>query len=73
MISSELPEILGISDRILVMREGRIAGELARRGDAGSDHELATGLEHSGRGHRSDRHCGRFPPNRRVLGTTRAC
>ncbi|MFW6184845.1 MAG: ATP-binding cassette domain-containing protein, partial [Chloroflexota bacterium] len=27
MISSELPEILGMSDRILVMREGRISGE----------------------------------------------
>ncbi|MEO6001600.1 MAG: sugar ABC transporter ATP-binding protein [Opitutus sp.] len=27
MISSELPEILGMSDRILVMREGRLAGE----------------------------------------------
>jgi ABC-type sugar transport system ATPase subunit len=30
MISSELPEILGMSDRILVMRQGRIAGELSR-------------------------------------------
>lgn len=30
MISSELPEILGMSDRILVMREGRITGEFAR-------------------------------------------
>jgi ABC-type sugar transport system ATPase subunit len=30
MISSELPEIIGMSDRILVMRSGRIAGELAR-------------------------------------------
>jgi ABC-type sugar transport system ATPase subunit len=29
-ISSELPEILGMSDRILVMREGRIAAEYAR-------------------------------------------
>ena len=31
MISSELPEILGMSDRILVMHEGRITGELLRR------------------------------------------
>ena len=30
MISSELPEVLGMSDRILVMHEGRIAGELPR-------------------------------------------
>jgi ribose transport system ATP-binding protein len=30
MISSELPEILGLSDRILVMREGRICGEFTR-------------------------------------------
>ena len=27
MISSELPEVLGMSDRILVMQGGRIAGE----------------------------------------------
>jgi len=30
MISSELPEILGMSDRIVVMHEGRIKGELMR-------------------------------------------
>lgn len=30
MISSELPEILGMSDRILVMREGRIVAEFDR-------------------------------------------
>ena len=30
MISSELPEVLGMSDRIMVMREGRIAKELTR-------------------------------------------
>jgi L-arabinose transport system ATP-binding protein len=30
VISSELPEILALSDRILVMQAGRIAGELAR-------------------------------------------
>jgi len=30
MISSELPEVMGMSDRILVMREGRIAAEFSR-------------------------------------------
>jgi ribose transport system ATP-binding protein len=30
MVSSELPEILAVSDRIVVMREGRITGELSR-------------------------------------------
>ncbi|WEJ60139.1 sugar ABC transporter ATP-binding protein [Devosia sp. FJ2-5-3] len=30
MVSSDLPEILGASDRILVMREGRIVGEFDR-------------------------------------------
>ncbi|MGQ4666429.1 sugar ABC transporter ATP-binding protein [Metabacillus halosaccharovorans] len=31
MISSELPEVLGISDRVLVMSEGRLTGELSRK------------------------------------------
>ena len=31
MASSELPELLGMSDRILVMHEGRMAGELSRK------------------------------------------
>jgi rhamnose transport system ATP-binding protein len=30
MISSELPEVMGMSDRILVMRSGRIVAEVAR-------------------------------------------
>ena len=33
MISSELPEVLGMCDRILVMRNGRITGELASDDD----------------------------------------
>ena len=30
MVSSELPEVMGVADRILVMRQGQIVGELAR-------------------------------------------
>ena len=30
MISSELPEILGMSDRVLVMCEGRMTGQFTR-------------------------------------------
>ena len=30
MISSELPEVLGMSDRVLVMREGRLVAEFDR-------------------------------------------
>lgn len=32
LISSEMPEILGLSDRIYVMQNGRITGELSREG-----------------------------------------
>ena len=30
VVSSELPEIIGLCDRILVMKDGRLCGELAR-------------------------------------------
>ena len=30
MVSSELPEVMGVADRILVMRQGRIVGEVPR-------------------------------------------
>jgi ribose transport system ATP-binding protein len=30
MISSELPEVLGMSDSVLILRQGTIVGELAR-------------------------------------------
>jgi ribose transport system ATP-binding protein len=40
MISSELPELVGMSDRILVMHEGRISGELDR--DSFSEEKIMT-------------------------------
>ena len=46
MISSDLPEVLGLSDRVLVMREGRIAGRFDRA--AANEERLpacASGLE----------------------------
>jgi rhamnose transport system ATP-binding protein len=40
MISSELPEVLGVSDRILVMREGELVAELSR--DDASEEAIMT-------------------------------
>ena len=31
MISSELPEVIGMSDRIMVMHEGKVKGEIMRK------------------------------------------
>ena len=45
MISSEMPELLGMCDRIYVMSEGRLAGELrCRRGNTGTYY----GFDHAG-------------------------
>ena len=33
MVSSELPEVIGMSDRIIVMREGQINGVLDKKDD----------------------------------------
>lgn len=41
MISSELPEVLGMADRILVMHEGRIAGEIKDVPAATQQHIMA--------------------------------
>ena len=45
MISSELPEVLGMCDRIMVMHEGDKVGEVVR-GDATQERilQMATGL-----------------------------
>jgi ribose transport system ATP-binding protein len=45
MISSELPELIGMADRILVMREGALAGELPAGAGEPDIMRLATGEE----------------------------
>jgi ribose transport system ATP-binding protein len=49
VISSDLPEIIGICDRVIVMRAGRIAGEIKRAATSPLNQEdimaLATGME----------------------------
>ena len=48
LISSELPEVLGMSDRIYIMNEARIVGEMKAE-DATQENIMATILK-SGRG-----------------------
>lgn len=48
MISSELPEVLGMCDRIYIMNEGKIAGELS--GEEASQELIMTYILKSGKG-----------------------
>ena len=46
VISSEMPEIIGLSDRVLVMRQGRISGDVSGAGITEENIvRLAMGLE----------------------------
>ena len=49
VISSELPEILAVSDRIVTMREGRVTGEIARN-DATQEILMSMMTFHDGAG-----------------------
>ena len=44
MISSELPEVLGMSDRIVVMHEGRISGEITDAAHATQNQIMALAI-----------------------------
>jgi ribose transport system ATP-binding protein len=43
MVSSELPEVIGMSDRIVVMKDGRVAGEMPRGSSEEDVLTMATG------------------------------
>jgi ABC-type sugar transport system ATPase subunit len=49
LISSELPELVALSTRTLVLREGRLVGELARGADQTSLMRLMTGVDRGDR------------------------
>ena len=53
MVSSELPEILGMSDQILVMKEGTITGQLSRQ-NANQEEVLKLAIGGGHLGGRSD-------------------
>jgi len=48
MISSEIPEIIGMSDRIIVMNEGRLVSEI-KRGEATQEKVLTAALGEKGK------------------------
>ena len=57
MISSELPEIIGMSDRILVMCDGAIGGELPAKSSEARIMLVATG------------HCDQSEPSNQTVGS----
>ena len=54
LVSSELPELLGISDRIVVLRDGKVAGELPPTATEAEVIALGTGAESSAVAGRGD-------------------
>ena len=44
LISSELPEVLGMSDRVVVMHEGRVSGEITDVAAATQEDVLALAM-----------------------------
>ena len=69
MISSELPEVLGMADRVIVLFEGRVAGRVrSQRGERGLDHAGRGGPRRRRRRHERGR--GSAPRSRNAPGRT---
>ena len=51
LISSELPEVMGLADRVLVMQEGRIVAEFARGGPDWSAERIVAAATGAPAGH----------------------
>ncbi len=49
LVSSELPELIGMSDRILMLNEGRIGGEFTRA-EATQEKLMQAAMAHAGSG-----------------------
>lgn len=49
MVSSEMTEVIGMSDRIIIMREGNITGELTDKSEFEGEIILAHAMEESER------------------------
>ena len=54
LISSELPEVLAMADRVLVMHEGRLTGEFVR-GEADQEGVMFAATGQAGQGGRAAR------------------
>ena len=78
MISSELPEVLGMADRVLVMHEGRIARELTRE-EADEESVVRAATGQAGGGVSAQTASAPAPGRRRAArgaharGSTRSC
>ena len=45
MVSSEMPEVLGVADRVVVMKSGRVTGEFSEMGSVTQEMLLEASLK----------------------------
>jgi ABC-type sugar transport system ATPase subunit len=44
MVSSEIPEVLGLCDHVVVLKEGRVAADFKKREELNSESLLASAM-----------------------------